>query len=256
MGQFVDRCKKCFEAEEVKLFGMELEKLKETENDLHRTREESISEGKNELGIEVTSQQRMIEEFLELCTEENNLKFVEMTRKNDVPVYGTDCELGLIVKTTFPSKYTCFEFIDFLRDVNNRKSWDNYTENISETLGSDDESFITYYKFKKMLSISQREMVIESKVHSLFNRTLLLSQSIDHTSCLSLQSIQKINIYIGGYLFESAIDGNGRSYTKVTCVVKGDFGGPVPQTFLKKAVAMSLSRLHHSMSEAMNKYYE
>ena len=52
------------------------------------------------------------------------------------------------------------------------------------------------------------------------------------------------------------IDSQGRDITKATCIIKGDFGGPTPQSFIKKATAISLIRFHKNMEEAMKKHYE
>ena len=84
----------------------------------------------------------------------------------------------------------------------------------------------------------------------------MLSKSYNHPDYPSLNNIQKIIINVGGYLLEPMIDSQGRDITKATCIIKGDFGGPTPQSFIKKATAISLIRFHKNMEEAMKKHYE
>ena len=74
-------------------------------------------------------------------------------------------------------------------------------------------------------------MTLISKVFNFSENILLISSSYEDSNENFSQSLK---IEVARYYFEALTDIDGKDYTKLTCLLKEDFGGRVPQSFIKK----------------------
>jgi START domain len=256
MGLLLSKCKDCLNIPQKNILGLELDVLDKSESHncfIKETKlDESVLDSSHELIYQQDSFQPYSDQFFLLLSEKTKIFYHEIHRKDTFVVYAKDVGEGFSLKLKFCIPCKPIQFVKFIQDVPNRKLWDKYIDTITEIPSADPETTITYYKFKKMLSISQREMTLVSKLYKLSDKLLLLSTSYKTPET---NSVQNLAVSIAGYYLTGRFDDQGKEYTKGICIIKGNLGGGFPQHLMKKATASGLCKFHESIEEGITKYY-
>jgi START domain len=172
---------------------------------------------------------------------------IEISNKQGFQIYGQDCSNGFLLKVQFTSNFPPKTFLSYLLDTKQRPIWDKNVEKI-DSISLTPNVHLTYTKFKKILGVSQRDMVIISKTIENNDGILLISTSHEHPDYPQTKGITRIQIQLAGYYLQPLETG-----TKVFHVTHADFGGILPQRVMKNAVALSLPKFHAEMEKAMIK---
>ena len=105
-----------------------------------------------------------------------------------------------------------------------------------------------------MIAISQRDMSILSNIIETHDGIMIISKSCNIDKYPVQDNITRMEIYLAGFYFQS-ID-HEMYKTKVFSLTKANFGGSMPQKFIKKTTAMVLPKLYKDMENCMDKYYK
>ncbi|CAG9328115.1 unnamed protein product [Blepharisma stoltei] len=180
----------------------------------------------------------------------------ELVNKDSCIVYGKDLPGGFLLKAEWMIPYTGKEFIDFFQDIEERPKWDT---NISQIkIISQPSQYIntTYTTFKKVLTISPRDLILTSAVFETNDGILLVSKSMENQEFPEKEEFVRMNIELGGYFIQSITETTDGMKSKVFNITKGDFGGSLPKRMIKKMTAMALPGLTKSILKAMKKKSE
>lgn len=170
----------------------------------------------------------------------------ELVNKDGFKTYGKDLEKGFLLKSEWKIPCSAQEYIDIISNINSRKSWDSNIDEINEIYRNNDDFVITYTKLKKFLAISQRDIVVATKIYKAKNGVLLLSKSCEHPEYPLSKHFVRMNIFLGGY-FITDIPGHPEFKGQVFSVTKLDFGGSLPKSMIRKASALALPKMNQAV---------
>lgn len=190
-------------------------------------------------------------EFLEYFNSSLHEGCEKMYDKDEILVYGKDLEEGFLVKSVWYSNYSPEELLEYSRISDERKNWDKNADYTEEIEGSSKDEYFTYIKFKKVIAISQRDMMIASNVYRKKDGIIVVSRSYDHKEFPESEGFIRMKIKLAGYYFQT-LDCNK---TKVFSLTIGNFGGSLPQKFIRKSTGAALPKLYQDMEKAMSKYF-
>ena len=91
-------------------------------------------------------------------------------------------------------------------------------------------------------------MVIISKEIETGDGMMVVSTSFNHSDFPESQDTTRIKIDIAGYYLKTTEAGS-----QVFHITQANFGGILPQKFMKNAVAMSMPKFHSEMEAAMKR---
>ena len=103
-------------------------------------------------------------------------------------------------------------------------------------------------KFKKVLGVSQRDLLIITKESEVSGGILVVSTSYNHHEYPEMPGVTRIQIDLAGYLLKDTDSGS-----EVFTVTQANFGGIVPHKAMKAIVAATIPRFHSDMQAAMEK---
>jgi START domain len=193
-------------------------------------------------------------EFLEIYNkpiQENCEKIID---KEGFLVYGQDIKEGFLIKAQWQSKHEPKKILEYMQMTEHRKKWDKNIELIEQVPGKSSDEFFTYAKYKKMIALSQRDMVIVSNIIETTDGIMIVSKSCNHIKYPEQEDFTRIKIFLGGYYF---LYSNNFPYkTKVFTLTKANFGGSIPQVIIKKATALAFPKLYQGMEKCMDEYYK
>lgn len=182
-----------------------------------------------------------------------HLNSEKLLEKGNIQIYGQLNQESFLLKSVFYSKFPPDQVLNYFRDLTQRPIWDKNIEKIEEIPTETDSEFYTYMKFKKVLTISQRDSLIISSIIQKDDGILLISQSASLPSHPELDSVTRIKIFIAGYYFKSTNEQNFR--TKVFNLTKADFKGVISHKLVQKATALGLPKMVELMEQGMEKFY-
>ena len=110
---------------------------------------------------------------------------------------------------------------------------------------------LTYTRFKKILGVSQRDMVIISKEIEFDGGIMLVSTSYEHENFPEFQGITRIKIELAGYYLKE-----DKEHTSVFTITQANFGGIIPHKMMKNTVATTIPRFHNNLFAAIEKSLE
>ena len=186
-------------------------------------------------------------EFLLIKDQISSEDCSEILNKGGFKVLGQDCSNGFLLKVEFSSFSSPKSFLAFLKNSELRPKWDKNVEKIV-IIEVSSQVYITYTKFKKILGVSQRDMVIISKEIETGEGMMVVSTSFNHSDFPESQDTTRIKIDIAGYYLKTTEAGS-----QVFHITQANFGGILPQKFMKNAVAMSMPKFHSEMEAAMKR---
>ena len=194
-------------------------------------------------------------EFLSVFSRPIEENCEKMHDKDGFLIYAQDLSEGFLIKAQWYSTCTPQQVFDYIRIASQRKVWDKNVELIEEMPGDNQDEYLTYMRFKKMIAISQRDMMIISNVSTRSDGIIVTSRSCNHDSYPEKDGITRMQIYFAGNYYQSVETKEGYK-TKIYLLTKTNFGGSAPQKFIKKATTMELPKLYRSMEKFMNEYYK
>lgn len=192
-------------------------------------------------------------EFLQYYSVPIDQDSEKLIEKDNCQVYGQLSTDWFLLKSVWYSKFSPEQILNFLRVLDQRKNWDKNIETIEEIPSNSDSEFFTYMKFKKVLTISQRDSLIVSNVIQRDDGVLIISKSAELANYLESESVTRMNILIAGYYFSVTSEGN--LGTKVFSLTKADFRGVISHKLVQKATALALPKMFQLMEQCMGKFY-
>ena len=178
----------------------------------------------------------------------------KMHDKDGFIVYAQDLEEGFLIKAQWYSKCTPQQVFDYIRVASQRAVWDKNVEFIEEIPGDNEDEYITYMRLKKVIAISQRDMLIKSNVSPKSDGIIVTTRSCSHENYPEKTGTIRMKIFFAGNYYQGVDDKEGYK-TKIYLLTKSSFGGSAPQKFIKKVTTMELPKLYRNMEKCMNEYY-
>lgn len=183
---------------------------------------------------------------------ETDTSFVEALVKEGITIYCKDLDQGFMLKAVWKTPYTSDEFMNFMGNVENRKKWDRNLDKIKIIDTLDDNTRLMHLLYKRILTISPRELLILNRQHRQGDVWMDISTSFQSSEYPMNPSYIRAHLYIGGYIIEPCQDENGNQ-TKITNIVQADFGGSLPINMLKKMTALTLPQFATSITKGIEK---
>ena len=144
------------------------------------------------------------------------------------------------------------EIVEFLAH-HDRKEWDSSVESIALVSQPTPDVFINYIRYKKVMMISSRDILIASKVVKLQNGTMIASTSIEHNEYSPADDVVRANIDIAGYYIQPSEQENMH---QVLALLSGSFGGNIPNALAKKTMEINVPKNLKAMNVMMQKIYQ
>jgi START domain len=176
--------------------------------------------------------------------------YKEALRQYGCRVFTKDTSRGVSIKADWLTNLTGEEVISYFNDTGHRIVWDDNIEDTYIIESTKEYNFI-YTLFKQKFAISQRDMVLASKVYR-DDGVCLVSVSCHHSSALTGPGVVRINVHKAGIHAQSIPKDSLNNITKINCILEADFGGSVPTTIIKKIVCQSFPKLVHNLDKIYN----
>lgn len=175
--------------------------------------------------------------------------FSETLKKENIRVSSKETELGYILKSEIFIDFTPNEIIDLILDIKNRKTWDDNVEKIELVLTLPEDTTITYVKYKKLLVIASRDVVLLNKAMRAHNGLVFVSTSCEVDEYPVTDAAVRAQISLSGYYLEPV----SPSKTKIVSYTIADVGGSIPKALVKTAAATALPRFIKNMERGLKK---
>lgn len=192
-------------------------------------------------------------EFLQYYSVPIDQDSEKLLDKDNCQVFGQLTNDWFLLKSVWYSKFSPEQILNFLRNLDQRKNWDKNIEKIEEIPSNADSEFFTYMKFKKVLTISQRDSLIISNIIQREDGILIISKSAELASYPEHDSITRMKIFIAGYYF--SVTNEQSLPTKVFSLTKADFRGVISHKLVQRATALALPKMFQLMEQYMEKFY-
>lgn len=173
--------------------------------------------------------------------------FNEVLKKDRLRVLSKDCEVGYILKSQYFLNCTADDFIELLKDVKNRKLWDENVDKIELVLNLPEDTTVTYIKYKKFLIVSSRDVVIVNRIIKAHKGVAYISASCEHEDYPESEGTVRAFVETSGYYIEPQDDGR----CKIIGFTIGDAGGNLPKNMVKTVAASALPKFIASVEKAI-----
>ena len=164
----------------------------------------------------------------------------------DFKVFGKDTEHGLMLKTNWTVPYSPDVYISFIRDFEARKRWDRNIEECRKLCYLAPDISINYQRYKKMMVVSKRELLVACRTVPLGDSVLDVSCSVETEEIPVAEDVVRARLHLGGYHVQPCEAG-----TKITAISVMDFGGAVPKPVLKRMSAFGLLLFTKALGTAL-----
>lgn len=169
-------------------------------------------------------------------------------QKPGVCIYGTDTPRGFLMKSVWTSPYAPEAVLAFAQNNFLRLAWD---QNLAErrTVGNiSTEIRITYERYRKILGVSQRDMLCAGKTCILRDGSLLdVSVSVEIPEMPKVSDLIRAQLYLGGYHIQTSPQGS-----LVALYNEVNYGGVLPNKLLVPMSARTMLSFVHSFNTALS----
>lgn len=166
-------------------------------------------------------------------------------------VFGRTCERGYFIKTVWETAVPRDQVMDFIRKYEERPAWDpNLTECslISYTNGVS----LVYQRYKKVLTVSPRDMLLAIKTFPLSNAVVDVAVSIDLPDRPVAEGVVRAQVHMGGFFAETTDSG----CTRVIAATEIDFGGVIPRAMMLRMSAMAMPNYIKRLMDGVKRHVE
>lgn len=166
-------------------------------------------------------------------------------------VYGRTCERGYFVKTVWETAFHRDQVMDFIRKYEERPTWDpNLVE--CSLLSCRNGVSLVYQRYKKVLTVSPRDMILAIKTFGLSNAVVDVAVSIDLPDRPVAEGVVRAQVHMGGFFATSTLSG----LTRVIAVTEIDFGGVIPRAMMLRMSAMAMPNYIKRLMEGVKRHVE
>lgn len=164
-------------------------------------------------------------------------------------VYGRTCERGYFIKTVWETSISRDHVMGFIRKYEERPTWDpNLTE--CSLLSFTNGVSLVYQRYKKVLTVSPRDMLLAIKTFPLNNAVVDVAVSIDLPERPVAEGVVRAKVHMGGFFAESRAEGG----TRVIAATEIDFGGVIPRAMMLRMSAMAMPTYIRRLMEGVTKH--
>lgn len=179
----------------------------------------------------------------------NEPGFAEALKKDNLHVIARESEKGYVMKSEYFLECSPQAIIKLLLDIDARKSWDDNVEKIDLVLNLPQDTSVTYIKFKKMLIIASRDILVVNRVLKVNNGWAFVSASCEMEDFPEVQDTIRAVVDVSGYYMEST----NTEKCRIIGYTKGDAGGKIPKALVKTATVTALPKFINSLQRAAKK---
>lgn len=152
----------------------------------------------------------------------------------DLRVYGRLTPRGYFIKTVWQTPLPPDTVMRFIRKYEERPTWDPNLTACSLLSAVNGVSFV-YQRYKKVLTVSPRDMVLGIKTYTLKDAMIDVAVSMDLPEYPVYEEAVRAQVYMGGFYAETTRDG-----TRVIAATEIDFGGVIPKVMMMRMSAMAM----------------
>jgi len=175
-----------------------------------------------------------------------------ISNKDNVMVHSKDTPRGFLLRSEWLMEFEPGEFIQFLGDVELRRTWDKKMESVTKLKTIMSEYGVYYQKYKKIMLLAQRDLLYVSKTFQMGDAWVDICSSIELPEFPpDQQDTVRMRVFLGGYYAEPLATPSGLLKTKVTCVSECDFGGAIPRAIVKKVTAITCPSYVKEVDDAL-----
>lgn len=193
-----------------------------------------------------------IEFLLHIRSSFEEAGFVETLKKDNIRVLSKETASGFVIKSEVVVNCDPNHIIELILDVKNRKNWDDNVEKIELVASLQDETTVTYVKYKKLLMISSRDAVMVNRVLKINGGIAFVSTSCEMDEFPVFDNTVRAQVEVAGYWIEAVSENKSR----IVGYSAGDIGGQIPKAIVKLAAANALPRFIKSLEKAVNKKFK
>jgi hypothetical protein len=175
--------------------------------------------------------------------------FVEALKKPNILVLSKENEKGYALKSEYFIECTPDDIIHLMLDTKNRKTWDSTVEIIEDVAILPEETSVTYIKYKGMMMISPRDVLVVNRVMKAQNGLIFVSTSCKLDSHPENSGIVRANVDVSGYYVEPAPENKSH----IIGYTLGEAGGKLPKALVKTATVTALPSFIKSIQTAVKK---
>ena len=187
--------------------------------------------------------------FLKLINEPVDATFELTVDKDGCRVFTKESTNGCIVRAEWTVPFSPKTYMDFLGDTGKRKQWDTNIEEVKIVELLDKHVTLSYLRYKKILTLSQRDLVLVSKKFELGSGFVDAFCSVDASACPLVPGFVRANVYTGGYFLEDLSQGSNVPLTKVVSYSEGSCG--IPKGLLRRISAANVPKLVKQMDAVL-----
>jgi hypothetical protein len=107
-----------------------------------------------------------------------------------------------------------------------------------------------YQRYKKVLTVSPRDMLLAIKTFPLNNAVVDVAVSIDLPERPVAEGVVRAKVHMGGFFAESRAEGG----TRVIAATEIDFGGVIPRAMMLRMSAMAMPTYIRRLMEGVTKH--
>jgi hypothetical protein len=170
-------------------------------------------------------------------------------QKAGVQVFGIETTRGFLMKSVWECPYSPQDVLAFTKNDSLRLSWDpNLAEcRIIGLVTSEIE--VKYERYKKILAVSQRDLLSAGKSCTLSDGSLLdMSVSVELPAIPPLEGIVRAHLFLGGYHIKASELG-----ARVALYNEINYGGSLPNKLLVTMSARTLTGFAEAFNAGLTK---
>lgn len=176
-------------------------------------------------------------------------EFSEQLKKDNLHITGKEYP-GYYLKFQWNAPYTPEDFIEFTFNSEER-SWEKNIDSSMIVCWPDEDTYVSYTKYKKVMIFSPRDLLIVSRRIPLEKGQLFVSTSVEHEDFNDTNFV-RANLDMGGYYMEKLPQPDELgNLTRVLSVSKGHPGGNISTTMVKKFMVSNYINMIKGQNEVI-----
>lgn len=150
--------------------------------------------------------------------------------------------------------------IEFMRKSHLRRLWDNNIQEARKVSDVTPEIAVFYQVFKKVMMMTQRDLLVVSKMVQIGDAWADICSSIESTEFPETKNRIRAKVELGGYYIEPIQPDEHGNISRCMSISETDFGGKVPKTMLRnftvKYVPMYAKTLMHGIRDYLDNKFQ
>jgi hypothetical protein len=261
MGQITSCCEASISTNEEIKFGDESVPLAKHERSKeHATNLESVS-SETAIPISMDKEQTLnliqeaYEKLMEIVRNGGHIEGLEqLLDKDGIKVYSMETpEGGTILKSEWVFPFEPKVFIEYSARHDLRKNWDTNIEQIIKVGDLGPGITVTYFLYKKIMVMSQREVLTASKKFQEGGIWYDVATSVESNDYPIKPDIVRAKVFMSGYILEPVQTPTGIQ-TKITSINHGDYGlNPAAKKLFKSFMSSTFPKYTRLFTKTVRK---